>query len=216
MGQVRDDMLHVLASGPRSYTELIEKLARPDKTIYVTSKALREEGLIQKNQGKYELTAKGEAGLVTRLAISELSGLSLSSSGLGGDSDLVSRFESQEKNLLKQGMNPKIIETVKQATRTAVRVYSGEEEDGLPILARIAVKNSADEKKIHRNLREVTELMTKVNPGRWVLLVSFNPIDSLEKEESDEDYGRTLDDVTRGKERAARLRPILEFWQGRV
>lgn len=58
--RVRDRTLELLSEESRRYTELVNELERPDKTIFVTLRDLQQEGLVQKNQeGKYELTKKG-------------------------------------------------------------------------------------------------------------------------------------------------------------
>lgn len=58
--RVKDRTLELLGRGSRRYTELVNELERPDKTIFVTLRDLQQESLVQKDvAGRYILTEKG-------------------------------------------------------------------------------------------------------------------------------------------------------------
>ncbi len=60
MRTVRVGLLLSLARRPMRFTELAEKLNRPDKTIFVVTKELRKRGLIAKSaDGQYTITETG-------------------------------------------------------------------------------------------------------------------------------------------------------------
>ena len=61
--------MNLLEDGPKRYSELVRLLKRPDKTVYVTLRALASSNLAAKDAaGKYGLTDKGRQELIrTRL-----------------------------------------------------------------------------------------------------------------------------------------------------
>jgi DNA-binding IclR family transcriptional regulator len=57
--------MNLLEDGPKRYSELVRLLKRPDKTVYVTLRALASLNLATKDAaGKYSLTHKGRQELI--------------------------------------------------------------------------------------------------------------------------------------------------------
>ena len=61
---VRDEILDVLNDGPLRYSEIVKRVQRPDKTVFVNLNGLDEEGYVKKNvAGQWEITLVGKNGL---------------------------------------------------------------------------------------------------------------------------------------------------------
>ena len=60
---VKSSILRLVEEAPRRYSEIQRKLGRPDKTIFVNLRALRQSGFVTKAGDRYTLTEEGSREL---------------------------------------------------------------------------------------------------------------------------------------------------------